>query len=403
MWHYLNPTSNSPCSAELEVVSSAESLTDADVLALLSLPTIPEKCCSPGNGTECSPSSPCGTMCAHSGMITLPAQTTSTHLEGSAIASLSQVDFLAPIFPSLAKEQASKENTPDCGPKWPGSLARYNPGSRSWRTAQCSLLGGLTEYSATFPRWGTMQSGELWERTTPVLRIEGNESGLWRTPTFHDFKNSSCSTQIYLSDQVMQRPKKLVPFPTPRAQEPGRTTEGYGRGLAELVEGKSQRKANTPSGNWPTPTCADAFTDKLKSAQQSEGSMHSVNLSQAVKMFPTPTATDYKGAYTKESMVSSGGIDRAGLLRNVGHMDNPEYKAADGGQLNPAWVCWLIGWPLGWDHMDPLNPEAFRAWLLAFQNGPTALKPSATVKSLPPPRLHGIPSTPASNKEAEAA
>ena len=162
-------------------------------------------------------------------------------------------------------------------------------------------------------------------------------------------------------------------------------------------------KPNTPSGNWPTPCCADAFTDKLKSAQQSEGSMHSVNLSQAVKMFPTPTATDYKGAYTKESMVSSGGIDRAGLLRNVGHMDNPEYKAADGGQLNPAWVCWLIGWPLGWDHMDPLNPEAFRAWLLAFQNGPTALKPSATVKSLPPPRLHGIPSTPASNKEAEAA
>ena len=280
----------------------------------------------------------------------------------------------SPARTSALPEKAtdSTENEADCGPKWPGSLARYNPGSRSWRTAQCSLLGGLTEYSGTFPRWGTMQSGELWERTMPVLRIEGKGSGYW---------------------------------PTPRAQEPGRTTEGYGRGLKELLEGKEQRKApaNTPSGNWPTPTCADAFTDKLKSAQQSEGSMHSVNLSQAVKMFPTPTATDYKGAYTKESMVSSGGIDRAGLLRNVGHMDNPEYKAADGGQLNPAWVCWLIGWPLGWDHMDPLNPEAFRAWLLAFQNGPTALKPSATVKSLPPPRLHGIPSTPASNKEAEAA
>ena len=362
MWHYLNPTSNSPCSAELEVVSSAESLTDADVLALLSLPTIPEKCCSPGNGTECSPSSPCGTMCAHSGMITLPAQTTSTHLEGSAIASLSQVDFLAPIFPSLAKEQASKENTPDCGPRWPGSLARYNPGSRSWRTAQCSLLGGLTEYSQTFPRWGTMQSGELWERTTPVLRIEGKGSGYW---------------------------------PTPRAQEPGRTTEGYGRGLAELVEGKDQRKANTPSGNWPTPTCSDAFTDKLKSAQQSEGSMHSVNLIQAVKMWPTPTAQEsrYTGEY------GSKGWEAGVAKRHLGNV----VQEPNGGQLNPAWVCWLMGWPLGWDHTDPLNPEAFRAWHRAFQSGPIGSKPSATVKSLPPPRLHGIPSTPASNKESEEA
>ncbi|MDA9948690.1 hypothetical protein N9C16_04710 [Paracoccaceae bacterium] len=31
-------------------------------------------------------------------------------------------------------------------------------------------------------------------------------------------------------------------YPTPRANEPGRTTKGYGRGLAELMEGKEQRE-----------------------------------------------------------------------------------------------------------------------------------------------------------------
>lgn len=36
--------------------------------------------------------------------------------------------------------------------------------------------------------------------------------------------------------------------------------------------------------NLPTPTVADTFTDQLKSSQQKEGSMHSVNLSQAVHM-----------------------------------------------------------------------------------------------------------------------
>ena len=138
--------------------------------------------------------------------------------------------------------------------------------------------------------------------------------------------------------------------------------------------------ANTPSGNWPTPTCADAFTDKLKSSQQQEGSMHSVNLSQAVKMFPTPTATDYKGAYMKESMVSSGGIDRAGLLRNVGHMDDPNYNASVGGQLNPDWVEWLMGWPIGWTSMERLHPDRFLAWLRASPSAPTDSSASETDK-----------------------
>jgi DNA-cytosine methyltransferase len=55
---------------------------------------------------------------------------------------------------------------------------------------------------------------------------------------------------------------KTVKFwPTPRAQEPGRTTEGYGRGLQELVEGKEQRKL------CPTPRqfmYKDSTTDRNK-------------------------------------------------------------------------------------------------------------------------------------------
>ena len=55
---------------------------------------------------------------------------------------------------------------------------------------------------------------------------------------------------VSLSFLVEKRPDKF--WPTPRAQEPGSTSEGYGRGLAELVEGKEQRK------RWPTPTCSDS-------------------------------------------------------------------------------------------------------------------------------------------------
>lgn len=44
-------------------------------------------------------------------------------------------------------------------------------------------------------------------------------------------------------------------WPTPRVDEPGRTSEGFGRGLAELAEGKQQL------AGWPTPSCEDTKTD----------------------------------------------------------------------------------------------------------------------------------------------
>ena len=116
--------------------------------------------------------------------------------------------------------------------------------------------------------------------------------------------------------------------------------------------------------------------------------MHSVNPSQAVKMFPTPTATDYKGAYTKESMVSSGGIDRAGLLRNVGHVDNDSYTPQNSGQLNPDWTEWLMGWPVSWSSLTPLSHEHFNEWLARTKASATKIQ----AYIVPRMRNHGQPS-----------
>jgi len=311
---------NWPCSPEVEAASWEDICLDGAPSALLSLLPTREASCLPDNGTECSHTSPCGMMCEPS-TGSHGADTSMSSAEGSPVRT----------YPSPERVTALTESEADCGPKWPGSLARYNPGSRSWRTAQCSLLGGLTEYSATFPRWGTMQSGELWERTTPVLRIEGKGSGYW---------------------------------PTPRAKEPGRTSEGYGRGLAELVEGKIQI-ANTPSGNWPTPTCSDAFTDKLKSSQQEEGSMHSVNMSQAVKMWPTPQASDFKNKdYSRDF-----------TLGKMIHVTGRTHKEETGGQLNPDWVEWLMGWCVHWSSLEPLSHDDFNEWLARAKGGATQVPP----------------------------
>ena len=64
--------------------------------------------------------------------------------------------------PQPGEVQESTGSGLDSGRKWPASLARYDHDSRSWRTHQYSLLGGLVEFSETWPRWGTMRGGEYW-------------------------------------------------------------------------------------------------------------------------------------------------------------------------------------------------------------------------------------------------
>jgi len=76
----------------------------------------------------------------------------------------------------------------ECGQKWRGSFAKWSQDSHSWKTHQCSLLGGLTEFSEIWPRWGLMRNGECWEQTPLGLATIEKEFGYWPTPTATDWK-----------------------------------------------------------------------------------------------------------------------------------------------------------------------------------------------------------------------
>lgn len=95
----------------------------------------------------------------------------------------------------------------------------------------------------------------------------------------------------------MMRDGELWALPTPAAL------------MAEIASGSLHT-----TSNWPTPTCADAYTDRLKSSQQQEGSMHSVNLSQAVNMtWTTPTVS---GDYNRKGASDTSGDGLATQVRN---------------------------------------------------------------------------------------
>lgn len=97
------------------------------------------------------------------------------------------MSYLA-AFPvrTLAHREPKKGSTggaPASGANLPGLLAKYDPDSSSWKTAQCSLFSDSIESLATFPKWGMTRNGGLYLRRTAGLPICESASGLLPTLT----------------------------------------------------------------------------------------------------------------------------------------------------------------------------------------------------------------------------
>lgn len=122
-------------------------------------------------------------------------------------------------------------------------------------------------------------------------------------------------------------------------------------------------------GLWKTPVASDAANRKFYHNSRGEP-----NLSAEVKLWPTPAARDYKGANSvKHLMKPGGGRNHLGQLANAVRMlqlyptpkaqnargagqkhgnGGPSLDAVVGGQLNPMWVEWLMGFPIGWTDLN---------------------------------------------------
>jgi DNA (cytosine-5)-methyltransferase 1 len=75
----------------------------------------------------------------------------------------------------------------------------------------------------------------------------------------------------------------------------------------------------------------------------------------AARLFPTPTVNDSKnnGSPSQYRRTSNG------KPRDL------QLNAVVGGALNPTWVEWLMGWPLGWTDCGASATDRFREWCSA--------------------------------------
>jgi hypothetical protein len=155
----------------------------------------------------------------------------------------------------------------------------------------------------------------------------------------------------------------------------------------------------------PTPQASDATTGAilnentqiitLKSGNprkiSNQGVSGSIGLARYSKLFPTPTGRDWRsGKASEETMsrnarplnevvkhyptpVASGKLNggtrdyqRLLDMANSGQITEDERRsmsAGNGGELNPEFVEWMMGFPQGWTDLEPLDQEAMEDWM----------------------------------------
>lgn len=127
-------------------------------------------------------------------------------------------------------------------------------------------------------------------------------------------------------------------WPTPTAGQCGMTAMTSGRPPEKSTHLGAQVLIR--SGLWPTPR-ANEYKDTLHSVPPSrQKDPGKCNLTQRVAMelmFATPCAWDYRTGQRKR-------------YENPARACNLNDQI--GGQLNPTWVEWLMGFPLGWTDLN---------------------------------------------------
>ena len=222
------------------------------------------------------------------------------------------------------------ESVVECGTTWPASLAKFDPDTSSWKTAQRSLLGGLEEFSETWPRWGLMRAGECWERQTLVPRTSESASGLslstWPTPNCDGFRSDG---ELAILARTMTDYSQFV-------------------GMTERAASSKRNRA------WPTPTVCGNYNRKGASATSGDGLATTV----AQRTYPTAAATAYKGWSPNHNRADTD--DR--LDYTVERESFRPGQQTPPMRLNPDWVEWLMGWPIGHTDLKPLAMDKYREW-----------------------------------------
>ena len=213
------------------------------------------------------------------------------------------------VKPVKCKKQRTKDGS---GTTLSESFAKFDPVSYSWKTCQVSLMGELTPFLGTWPQSGSMLNGVCSKRLPLVQDITETVFSYldtFQTPTLAESKN--------------------VPY-----------------------QNSNGKKYPTLTGQiqmFPTPITSEAEKAGITAFKKSGQSLTSLV---KMGMFNTPCARDGQNSSFPKSHANwdslPGDMIRSGDAQN-------------GGYLNPQWVEWLMGWPIGWTDLERAEMEWYHS------------------------------------------
>lgn len=284
---------------------------------------------------------------------------TSKKLTGKKSKGQTSSQAATPANRSARQANAKARKTRDTsGHGYEQPLANYDPTTQSWKMCQGTSLWEEPKSLERLPKSGMTRNGVLYQQPDWVPIISEKESSSWPTPT------------------AVTRPMEGNVRKFRALVDAGQMTETE----ANAILGKSvwEAQGKVPA-LWPTPTTQetehpDAIWNQHNRRVSSTGSTHSMNLADAVKRWPTPTAagdvSNAKGKFANPTLgnaVRMWPTPRAAqaqtrnhtiYVRESGKPQNLENQIAQrepqaiGGKLNPTWVEWLMGFPTGWTDLE---------------------------------------------------
>ena len=224
-------------------------------------------------------------------------------------------------------------SAPASGAKWPESSVRYDPASSSWKTAHCLWEEDLPWSLVTLPTWGMTRNGSVYRHPTAERPISGIGAGLWQT--------------IVADDSADRANGKW-------------NSRGEPKLSAQVLHPE----------HWPTPTVCGNYNRKGASATSGDG------LATAVTQRTWPTATATATASKGWSPNHNRAMTDDRLDYSVERESFRPGQQTPPMRLNPEWVEWLMGWPIGHTALEPLATDRYHEWLrqhsLCFLNGEAA-------------------------------
>nr|WP_240690298.1 hypothetical protein [Burkholderia cepacia] len=214
----------------------------------------------------------------------------------------------------------------------PSDLSRFGLTLKLLTDARGEEL--LMSYQAAFP--AKTSASQAWESESTADEADSGQK--WRA-SFATFDPASCSWKTAQCSLLEGSDEFSETWPRWGSMRNG---ESFPRQIP------AHRISASASGLWPTPVADDTGSRSRPYAQGG------TPLSLAVKLWPTPTVMTRTGGAALCKWGGSRAREKLRLMVSDEELNGP---------LNPEWVEWLMGWPIGWTALQPLETARYREWL----------------------------------------